>query len=70
MRTIKIDEYLIVNLYKGSKRWMAKPPSNKSAYDVVIHIKGAVHIPDSIPIIDFGEVTIPELEAQAQAEMQ
>lgn len=70
MRTIKIDEYLIVNLYRGSKKWAMKAPTNRSAYDVVIRIRGTVKIPDSVPIIDFGEITIPELEAQAQAQME
>ena len=69
MRAIKIDEYLIVNLHSGKKRWLQTAPSRNSAYDVVIRIKGTVKIPDCVPVIDFGEVTIPEIEALVQAEM-
>lgn len=69
MRTIKVDEYLIVNLYSGKKRWLSQIPNKKSAYDVVIRVKGIVKIPDSVPLIDFGEISIPEIEASAQANM-
>ncbi len=69
MRVIKVDEYLVINIYTGSRKWLTQPPRKKSAYDVVIRIKGTVKMPDSIPLIDIGEVTIPELEALQEARM-
>ncbi len=69
MRQIKVDEFLIVNLYTGKRRWLSQNPNKKSAYDVVIRIRGKINIPDSVPIVDFGEISIPEIDASAQAIM-
>ncbi len=70
MVTIKIDEYLVVNLYTKKRKWLAKLPTRMPSYDVAIRIRGTIKIPDMLPIIELGELTIPELEAEAQAEMQ
>mgnify|MGYP001574113271 CR=1 FL=1 len=71
MKIIKIDEYLVVNMYTHQHKFLASPPKKKSAYDVVIRIKGTVNIPDSLPTIDFGEINIPEIEeAMSNAEMK
>lgn len=70
MRIVKIDEYLVVNLYSGKRKWLTKLPTRKGAYDVIIRVKGVVKIPDKMPTLDFGEVSIPEIEAIAQAEMR
>lgn len=69
MKRIIIDEVLIINLYSGKKKWMAGVPRRLSAYEVAIRIKGKVNIPDWLPLIDVGEIDIPEIEAAAEASM-
>ena len=69
MKTLKIDEYLVVNLYTQKRRWLTVLPRKLQAYDVVVRIRGTVKVPDMLPIIELGEITIPEIEAMAQAEM-
>ena len=69
MKAVKIDEYLVINLYTGKRRWLTQSPTRKSTYDIVIRVRGTVKIPDSIPIIDFGEISVPDFEAEAQAVM-
>ena len=70
MRTLKIDEYLVVNTYTGKRRWLSKIPSRLGAYDVPIRIKATIKIPDMLPVLELGEIAIPDLEAEAQAVMQ
>lgn len=69
MKTIIIDEVLIVNLVSGKKRWLSNMPHRLGAYEVGIRIKGKVNIPDWLPLIDLGEIKIPDLEAEAQSSM-
>lgn len=69
MKTIKIDEYLIVSLYSGKRRWLQTLPKRLPAYDVAIRIRGKVNIPDLLPVIELGEISIPDIEAEAQATM-
>lgn len=69
MRKLQIDEYLVVNTYTGKKKWLQSLPKRLGAYETAIHIKGTVLLPDKLPTVDFGEITIPEFEAQANAEM-
>ncbi len=69
MRILKVDEFLIVNMVTHKKRWCSRLPSRLGAYDVAVRVRGTVKIPDSLPIIDFGEISIPEFEAEAQAQM-
>lgn len=70
MKTLKIDEYLIVNLYTGKKRWVSRLPNRLPAYDVAVRVRGLIKIPDIMPIIELGEIAIPDIEALAQATMQ
>lgn len=68
MRKLQIDEYLVVNTYTGKRKWLQTLP-RLGAYDVAIRVKGTVLLPDKLPMIDFGEITIPEFEAEANAGM-
>jgi len=70
MVTIKIDEYLVVNSYSGSRRWLSKRPNRPKANEILIHIKGTVKYPEPIFVADFGELTISEAEVFAQAKME
>jgi hypothetical protein len=70
MVTIKIDEYLIINSYNRSKRWLSKPPGRPKANEIVIHIKGIVKYPEPAFVADFGELTVSEAEVFAQAKME
>lgn len=70
MKRVKIDEYLVINIRTGKERFLKALPRTLGAYDVAVRIKATVIIPDMLPILDLGEVTIPELEALAEASMK
>lgn len=69
MKVVKIDEYLVINVRTGKERFLKSLPPTLGVYDVAVRIKATVRIPDMLPIIDLGEVTIPELEVLAQSQM-
>lgn len=69
MKMVKIDEYLVINIYSGKRRWLQILPRKLPAYEVAIRIKGLVKIPDILPIIELGEIKIPDIEALAEAQM-
>ncbi len=68
MKMIHIDEYLVINTNTGGKKWLSKPPSKPRMTEFVIHIKGSIKYPEMY-ILDFGELTIEDAEAHAQAQM-
>ena len=70
MVTLKIDEYLIINMYTRNKRWLAKRPNRPKANEVIVHIKGTVKYPEPIFVADFGELSVNEAEVFAQAAME
>ncbi len=70
MKIIKIDEFLVVNIYTHKHTWRQTSPNKKGVYDVVIRVRGIVKIPEVLPEINFGEITITDIEANAQASMQ
>lgn len=70
MKQIKIDEYLVVNIYTQKKRWLQVLPRRLQAYEVAIRVKGFVNIPDMLPIIELGEIKIPDIETEVQAQAQ
>lgn len=70
MVTIKIDEYLVINSYTHSKRWLAKRPGRPKANEIIVHIKGTVRYPEPVFVADFGELTVNEAEVSAQATME
>ena len=69
MKTMRVDEYLIINTNTGAKRWVAKQPKRKPN-EVVLRIRGIVNYPEPIFLVNFGDLTCPEAEVNAQAEMQ
>ena len=69
MITLKIDEYLVINSYTRSKKWLTKRPKRPKANEIIVHIKGTVKYPEPIYVADFGELTINEAEVFAQATM-
>ncbi len=70
MKTVRIDEYLVINIRTKKERFLKALPKTLGAYDVAVRIKATVNIPDILPVLDLGEITIPELEALAQASMK
>ncbi len=69
MKVLKIDEYLIINAYTGSKRWVTKRPMRPKTTEIIVHIKGTVKYPEPIYTADFGEITVEEADVIAQASM-
>ena len=69
MRIVKIDEYLVINTYNNTKRWLAKKPLRPKSNEIIVHIKGLVKYPEPIFTADFGELTIDEAEVLSQASM-
>ena len=70
MITLKIDEYLVINSYTRSKKWLTKRPNRPKANEIIVHIKGTVKYPEPIYVAEFGEITINEAEVFAQATME
>ena len=70
MKTVTIDEYLIINAYTGTRRWLSKKPARPKSSEIIVHIKGVVKYPEPIFVADFGELTVTEAEASAQASVQ
>jgi len=70
MRTVIINEVLVINLYSGRKKWLAKMPRRLAANEVGIKVKGKVNLPDWLPVIDLGEISVAEVEVMAQASMK
>ena len=69
MKTINIDEYLVINAYTGNRRWLSKRPIRPKTSEIIVRIKGQVKYPEPVFTADFGEITITEAEAHAQASM-
>ena len=69
MRVVKIDWYLVINIRTHKERFLKSLPRTLGAYEVAVRIKGTVNIPDMLPVIDLGEITIPELESLAESSM-
>jgi hypothetical protein len=65
VRTIVIDEYLVVNVRTGKRKWTIKMPKSLSSNDVLIKVRGKVILPDAVMNVDFGTVTVPELNIES-----
>lgn len=66
VKTIMIDEYLIINVSTGARRWLTRPVKLK-VNEVCIRVKGRVKYPEMNFTADFGEITIAEADVMAQA---
>ena len=58
MKILKIDEYLVINSYTGSRKWLQKKPLRPKTTEIIVHIKGTVKYPEPIFTADFGELTM------------
>ena len=67
MKIVKIDEYLVINAYTGSRKWLQKKPLRPKTTEIIVHVKGVVKYPEPILTVDFGELTVSEADAIAQA---